>query len=226
MAAPEACDTPGLEEYEGDIIGMSVAQKLNSARGDTAGGMARWARDVVQPKIDPRTAFLKYVRAAVEQTSGQGEYTFRRPNRRNPRPDVALPSAYQPIPRITVIVDTSGSMSDSELGLAVGLVGKVLNSFRIRDGINVIAGDVGAACCRKVFDPRKVVLAGGGGTDMGKIILQAADAKPAPQLIVVVTDGDTPWCEPISIPVVACITQEYAMRNVPAWIKPILQTSF
>jgi len=65
-------------------------------------------------------------------------------------------------------------------------------------------------------------LAGGGGTDMRPLIAEAAQAKPQPGVIVVCTDGYTPWpSEPVSVPVVACITHESAMHAVPAWMDAV-----
>ena len=57
---------------------------------------------------------------------------------------------------------------------------------------------------------------------MGKLIQQVAETKPRPQLIVVCTDGATPWCEPVGIPVVACLTQESRAKRVPSWIKTVV----
>jgi predicted metal-dependent peptidase len=135
-----------------------------------------------------------------------------------------LPTSVQPIPRVTVIVDTSGSMDKRDLGLSLGLVGKVLNTFRIRDGIKVVCGDTQAVKATRVFDPRQVSLVGGGGTDMGEVIRNVAAQKPKPQLIVVCSDGYTPWCERLPVPVVACLTNEAKAKDVPDWIKTVVLT--
>jgi predicted metal-dependent peptidase len=193
---------------------------LDKSCGEVGGAMQRWAEQSLRPRIDPRTALLRLVRGTVEQTTGDGDYSYRRPNRRNPHADMILPGRVLPVPRITVIVDTSGSMSERDLGLCVGLIAKVVNSLRIRDGINVVSGDTAAATVAKVFDPRKVKLAGGGGTDMGALIATAASAKPKPHLIVVATDGWTPWCNPVSVPVVACLTGR-SHPPVPEWIRSV-----
>jgi len=106
------------------------------------------------------------------------------------------------------------------MGLGVGLVAKVLNGLRLRDGIRVLAGDEQAAWTKQVFDPRKVELHGGGGTDMGAIVKQEAERRPVerPELIIVVTDGDTPWPEEdVGVPVVACLTYE-TVWPVPQWM--------
>ena len=85
-------------------------------------------------------------------------------------------------------------MSQDDLGLALGMIRKVLNSFRIRDGIKVITGDAkGQTKQLCLSDPRRIELTGGGGTNMAKIIAEALQARPQPQMILVCTDGWTPW---------------------------------
>ena len=223
LPAPSQCDTPGLKPHEADIIVRETADRiLEKQCGEGTGGWRQWAQNVINPRVDPRTALLRMVRQAVEVTSGQGDYSYRRPNRRNPRRDLVRPSTVQPIPRITVIADTSGSMDQRDLGLSLGLIGKVLNGFRIRDGIRVVCGDIKAVVSARVFNPKQVILAGGGGTDMGKLIQEVAKSKPLPQLIVVCTDGETPWCAPVGIPVVACVTRERYAKRVPSWIKTVV----
>jgi predicted metal-dependent peptidase len=219
LPAPSQCDTPGLKPHEADIIVRETAQRiLEKQQGSGSGSWQRWAEDIIKPRVDPRLALLRMVRHAVEATSGHGDYSYRRNNRR----DVLLPTAVQPIPRVTVIVDTSGSMDKRDLGLSLGLIGKVLNTFRIRDGIKVVCGDTQAVNATRVFDPKQVKLAGGGGTHMGKLIREVAEQKPKPQLIVVCSDGYTPWCERVSVPVVACLTNKAKADEVPDWIKTIV----
>jgi predicted metal-dependent peptidase len=204
------------------IIRKVAEQIAEKHRGTGKGYWKSWAESVINPKVDPRAKLLRAVRKAVEFASGTGEYSYRRPNRRNPRPDMVLPSSVQPIPRVTVIVDTSGSMDKQDLGLSLGLIGKVLNGFRIRDGVKVMCGDADVQSVGRVFSPKSVELAGGGGTDMGVLIVAAVQAKPRPDLIVVCTDGYTPWpVAPVGVPVVACVTRECSLANVPAWIETV-----
>ena len=106
------------------------------------------------------------------------------------------------------------------------MIRKVLNAFRIRDGIKVITGDTkGQTSQLCLSDPRSIDLAGGGGTDMSQLVVEAVNERPKPQMILVCTDGWTPWPsdnEDCGIPIVACITSKLtALPDVykpPHWI--------
>lgn len=58
---------------------------------------------------------------------------------------------------------------------------------------------------------------------MGQLVKVAAAKKPRPEAIVVITDGYTPWCSPINIPVFAIVTNAYS--SVPSWITSVNLTS-
>jgi hypothetical protein len=217
---------PGIDDATGDEIIFRTAQKIaedHKSRGVGAGGMSILVEQVLDPPFDPRRRLMQHVRRATEFSSGTGDYSYRRPNRRNSRPDMVRPSGVQPVPKITVIVDTSGSMGQKDLGLALGLIGKVINGFRNRDGIKVICGDTHAATVGKVFDPKHVKLRGGGGTDMRPLIAAAEAEKPKPDLIIVVTDGYTPWPEKkTKVPLVCCITEVGGFDGVPNWADTVM----
>ena len=99
----------------------------------------------------------------------------------------------KPIPRVTVIADTSGSMEEGDLALALGVIRNVLRSLPDPRGVRVLAGDTAVPCAKNVFRPEQVELGGGGGTDMAALIVAAAEERPAPKAILVVTDGYTGW---------------------------------
>jgi hypothetical protein len=79
------------------------------------------------------------VKYAVGCTSGFGDFTYRKPNRRQPQGGALLPAHVNPIPRVTVIVDTSGSMEQSDLALALGVIGNALRSLPDPRGLRVLA---------------------------------------------------------------------------------------
>ena len=193
---------------------------LEKDRGKGAGGHRRWAEDILNPPVDPAAKLLNLVRRYCDVTVGIGERSYRRPSRRNGNPRMALPSNVAPLPRITVIVDTSGSMDADDLGLGLGMIRKVLNSFRIRDGIRVVTGDTeGHTKQLCLSDPRRIELTGGGGTDMAAVIAEVLQDRPQPQMILVCTDGWTPWPEENpGVPIVACISRKVA--DLPDSYKP------
>ena len=122
-----------------------------------------------------------------------------------------------------MIVDTSGSMEQNDLALALGVIGNALRSLPDPRGLRVLAGDTAVACAKNVFRPEQIELSGGGGTDMAALIVAAAEERPAPKAILVVTDGYTGWpCEPVGPRVVACLTQGGTADSVPTWIDTVV----
>ena len=153
-------------------------------------------------------------------TSGFGDFTYRKPDRRQPAGGAMLPAHVKPIPRVTVIADTSGSMEKADLALALGVIQNALRSLPDPRGLRVLAGDTAVACAKNVFRPEQVELCGGGGTDMSALIVAAAEERPAPKAILVVTDGQTGWPgAPVAPRVVACLTRvpKYCPMP-PKWI--------
>jgi len=115
-----------------------------------------------------------------------------RPSRRAAaRPDVLLPSLVRPDGPVAVVVDTSGSMSAEDLAQVLAeLRGVIRASGR---AVSVIACDAAVQEVAAVTRAEAVPLRGGGGTDMGEALAEAARLRPRPVLVVVLTDGYTPW---------------------------------
>ncbi len=222
-------DNPGLDEADQEqVIHVTAKNVLERAHGQQSARHRRWAGDILNPPIDPAAKLLSLVRRYCDLTIGIGERSYRRPSRRNGNPHMVLPSNVAPLPRITVIVDTSGSMDAQDLGLSLGLIRKVLNSFRIRDGIKVITGDTqGQMKQLCLSDPKRIELTGGGGTNMARIVAEVLQTRPQPQMILICTDGQTPWPEQDpGLPIVACLTNPRATLpecyQPPSWI-PIVE---
>ena len=65
------------------------------------------------------------MRSGIDTVSGAVDYSYRRPSRRLGSPigrAVVFPALVQPVPRVAVVVDTSGSMSQEHLPDAVSVV--------------------------------------------------------------------------------------------------------
>jgi predicted metal-dependent peptidase len=97
---------------------------------------------------------------------------------------VIRPSLRRTPPRVGVVVDTSGSVSDAELGTALLEVAGIARA--VGGGRDAAAG-VAHPLCRAEGIP----LLGGGGTDLREGF--AAALRTRPDVIVALTDGQTPW---------------------------------
>jgi predicted metal-dependent peptidase len=136
---------------------------------------------------------------------------------------VVLPTLRQPVPRVAVIVDTSGSMTEDDLRDAMGEITGVLRAVGIGGNrVTVIACDADVHATRRVSTVDQVVLAGGGGTDM-RVGIEAALLGPErPHVVVVLTDGATPWPDaPLSTTRVIAALVGPNPPMPPAWIESI-----
>jgi len=121
-----------------------------------------------------------------------------------------------------MVIDTSGSVDDTLLGRALGEVDGALQALGVSDGsVTVLACDAAVHTVTKVRKARHTRLAGGGGTDMTAGLAAAGDLRPKPDLIVVFTDGYTPWPAepPPGSAVVAAMLGRggHALPSTPRW---------
>ncbi len=193
---PGESGVQGVGRADAEIIRRQVAEEVRrqaaQGRGTVPGHWRRWAEEKLTPKVDWRRVLASAVRAALADVAGAVDYSYRRPSRRQV-PDVVLPSLRHPVPEVAIVVDTSGSVGDRELSGALAEVAGVIRAAGGKYGVRVLAVDSAVQACRRVFHREQVELRGGGGTDMGVGIEAAAKLRPRPQVIVVLTDGQTPW---------------------------------
>ncbi len=219
---------PGYDKGEQEILREQVAKAIEDyerqrGRGSVPGGLRREAKELLHPTVDPAQQLAAKVRFALTSTSGFGDFSFRRPPRRRPPGGAILPVHQQPLPQVAVVVDTSGSMDQRDLGLALGTIAKVLKRLPNPRGVRVLTGDTQVESARQVFRPDQVALVGGGGTDMRELIRAAMEERPSPNVVLVVTDGYTPWPhEPVRARVLACLTRQAVKDGVPSWIETVV----
>ena len=222
-----AADSRVVDGLEGDLIRQQVAQDIRSSvrsGGSVPGGLERWALAYLEPKIDWRRQFAAHVRAGIDSVSGAVDYSYRRPSRRLGSPigrAVVLPALVQPVPRVAVVVDTSGSMSEESLCQALAEINGILRSSGVGGGrITVLACDSAIHSSKEVFSANQVSLLGGGGTDMGVGIAEAERLRPRPELVVVITDGFTPWPSKRPSPQVVVALMEDG-PDPPSWARVV-----
>lgn len=176
------------------------------SRGTVPDHLARWAEQVLDSRLDWRQLLRSALRGELESAMSRIDYSWRGRNRRQGFTDALLPVLRSPIPRVALLIDTSGSMSAKELGMALAEVRAVL---KLLPEVEVYSADAELQTVQKVFSHRQVKLIGGGGTDMRLAVRQLFDQrrKPKPELLVVITDGYTDWPEPVKgVRMVAALT--------------------
>ena len=225
-------DHPGMDKAQADVVRHNTAVQIEQAsqsRGDVPAGMTRWAKERLHPKVDWRKELGARVKQAVALAAGNQDYARGKAPRRRPAADGMVPyRLVSPVPRVVVVVDTSGSMSDTMLAQSLGEIDGILTKAMPGQHIDVIAVDAAATAAQKVQRWKDVKLLGGGGTDMGVGIKAAAAMRPKPDLVITLTDGYTPW--PSTPPpgirqLVGVIGAEdnnaSVVQRVPDWAKAI-----
>ena len=189
----------GLSTGERHLLRCQVAREVRSyarqGRGRMAAGWRRWADDLIEAKVDWRRVLAAELRRSVTVVAGCADYSYRSRSRRaDACPGVILPAMARPVPEVAVICDTSGSMVDEQLGETLAEVEGLLRGIGVaRNRVRVLSVDSAVHTVRRVSSADQVQLVGGGGTDMGAGISAALRLRPRPSVIVVLTDGLTPW---------------------------------
>ncbi|MER7758663.1 VWA-like domain-containing protein [Streptomyces sp. NPDC097619] len=185
----------GLTRQQRDAVRFRVAEAITGRPGDAPEGWRRWADEAFHPPQPWRQLLGAAVRAAVGAPGAGGDHTYRRPSRRSAAvPGAVLPGLRRTPPRVCVVIDTSGSVSDAELGSALLEVAAIVRAVGgRRDLVSVISCDAAAGIAVPLCRAESLELIGGGGTDLRSGFARALRARPRPDVIVALTDGQTPW---------------------------------
>ncbi|MFD8939126.1 VWA-like domain-containing protein [Streptomyces sp. NPDC059578] len=219
--------TAGVGPVESEALRRQTAQAVRAharSRGTVPAGWRRWAEELLEPTVDWRAALTGAVREAAAWAGGAVDYTYRRPSRRTPALGgrVVLPSLRRPLPRVAIVVDTSGSMGEDDLAAALAEVSGVLREVGVGGNrVAVLACDADVQAVARVTAVDQVELAGGGGTDMTVGIRTALAAQDPPNIVVVLTDGYTPWPpEPVSARLIVALIGEDPPQP-PPWAETV-----
>lgn len=223
---------PGLTPPEAEMMRARTAADVHQAHarepGAVPAGLVRWAETVLPSRIDWRRVLAAEIRHALAAVAGSADYTYRRPSRRQAAVSPAvLPTMHRPIPQVAVVCDTSGSMHEELLARALAEVEGILTRAGLRSAsLRVLAVDTDVHAVTRVSRARDVVLSGGGGTDMGRGIDTAVALRPRPSIVIVLTDGFTPWpADPprgVHVIVGVLVDSEGYVPDLPAWSRPVL----
>ncbi|MFJ3501828.1 VWA-like domain-containing protein [Streptomyces sp. NPDC090135] len=185
----------GLSRQQRDAVRFRVAEGIKGRPGDAPEGWRRWAEEAFHTPQPWRRLLGAAIRSAAGAPGVGENHSYRRPSRRSAGvPDVVLPSLHRMPPRVCVVIDTSGSVSDAELGgalLEVAAISRAVGGRR--DLVSVISCDAAAGVAVPLCRAENIELIGGGGTDLRSGFARALRARPRPDVIVALTDGQTPW---------------------------------
>lgn len=202
--------------------------------------MSRWATDeLAPPEVPWQRVLAPFVRDAVATVRGRTHWKIGRPSRRREvlkqsmgEGAPILPSLVGSVPRVGIMIDSSGSMFATGKSKKKG--GTSLTVFE--EALSEVWGIVKTAgipvwgsaidtemkdwtLLRNRADLSKLCV-GGGGTDM-RVGIAAVDARNDLDVVVLLTDAETPWPTPDEMPrrvtLITCVVGDCA---IPAHIKP------
>lgn len=234
-------DNPSIKNDQQDVIRDRVAQDvIKHARekgvGSVPGELLRWANELLNPQINWKRELAGMMRSSLATVLGRKDYTYARPSRRQSSmaihdPEFILPSMRKPAPpTIAIIIDTSGSVQDKEITEFLSEVDGIANANGIAQGITVIPCDAQVGEIQKIRSISGIAdikLSGGGGTDLRVGIAAAESLKPQPKIVIVLTDGYTPWPESIDPHIeklIICCSVTESVADAPSYAAVIDMT--
>jgi len=222
----------GIAEAEGQAVRRDVATKIkdpSNNRGTLPAGWNVWADTMLQPpKVRWQDKLRAIARQAVQRVRGERMSTYRRLARTSIVSNfgVIKPTTYDIVPTVVIVVDTSGSMGagkGSRLERALSECEAILKLNKVKSyfldcdaNVYGTAQDIKSVCKAQVH--------GGGGTDMALGVRAALKNKPKPDIIVLLTDGETPWPEAhelTKIKMITCICGPIGEERIPSYMNPI-----
>lgn len=220
---------PEISAASAHLLRCKVASEIRSSGaggklpGTVPQGWRIWADAMLDPQVDWRRMLGAAVRASYASVAGLVDYSYARPSRRaSVMGAVVMPTMRRPLPMVAVVIDTSRSMS----GLfsdVLAEVDAILSAIGVgRDCLRVLSCDAHVHVVQRVTSARQVELYGGGGTSMVAGIESALALRPCPSMIVVLTDGYTPWpaTAPRGARVVVGLVGD-GRWDVPDWAKVV-----
>lgn len=219
-------DVGAVSKHEAREIRRKVAVEYHRhsiGRGSDAGDALRWVKRTLEPEVPWEPLLSGAVRRAVGWAAGRGGYTYTRPSRRSSSlPGVVLPGQHKPVPRVSIIIDTSYSVDDSLLARALGEVDGALMALGVPGAqMTIYSVDAAVHTVEKVRRARDAKLVGAGGTDMRLGFRGVEVERPRPDVVICFTDGDTPWpsTPPPGAAVIAAVLgrRGFDLPPTPTW---------
>jgi predicted metal-dependent peptidase len=215
MDGHEPGEDPALGGEAPAITPSAIMQAANAhkalGRGDLPSGVDRLVGELRRPKVNP---WARLRRLVTSRLSGYDRSTWNRLQRRMIVRGIGMPSSTGVrAGRVDVVVDTSGSIGQEMLSLFGGHMGAIMSDAK-PDLMRVLWCDTHVHRIDTVKDGSALrtllgkKVPGGGGTDMTRAVRTSLESKP--DVIVVLTDGYTPFCgAPKGVQLIWAITESH-----------------
>lgn len=164
------------------------AAMLAKGSGNLPASVARLVQQLVKSRVDWRDLLNQYM-----QRNCADDYNWSKPNRRYLQTGVYLPAlASESVPEIVVAIDTSGSIDENQLRVAMGAVDDCLADLQ-PERVHVLCCDTRVHWQRTLERGERItwdISGGGGGTYFEPVFEAIADMGADPACVVYFTDGD------------------------------------
>ena len=176
---------------------LAAAAQTAHQRGQLGHEMARMVDFLLQPKLPWRLLLQRYM-----SMTARDDYSYSRPSSRRGNPAV-YPRLRSSETSVVVVIDTSGSISEEEIGEFISEIDAIKSYVRARITLLTCDSELNHGC-PWYFDPwdefsRDIEIHGGGGTSFIPPFEWIENQDRAPDLLVYFTDarGKFPRAEPM-----------------------------
>lgn len=199
---------------------MVEAATYAKLQGHLPGEIERLVGMITKSRVNWRGLLNRYV---VHELPSN--YTFSRPSKKSITTGYYLPSALKENFEVTIGIDTSGSISEHDLGMFLGEMIGMAKSFdnvkfdvvtcdtEIHDHHTISNGNI-----QKI---KKIKLTGGGGTELDKIYDWLKKNKPSTKLVIIFTDGYTDFPEKEEVKTIWVLSEGSVPRSQIPWGKVV-----
>ena len=197
-------------------------KRMEEAESTAPGSVPGQLRQSVSVRLrrqpDPFDELRNVVGRSVAGGVGEQFFTYRRLSRRQQANQPRMRGYIRMRPECSIIIDTSGSMSGHEERALTTIAQGLRRVQRPR----VVAFDTRVQGAARLSSIKEFSFVGYGGTDMS-LALTEEDRTHAPDVIVLVTDGETDWpSTPTRAKVIVALVKKPSYGSpIPSWMKVI-----
>ena len=195
-------ETAQMSDVQKDIASRSILERavvlqrqIGTFGGEDGGFLERYVEEALAPKVN----WMSLLRSKMTKAS-QTINTYSRPDKRFISRGMILPGPKKlendTLENVKVCIDTSGSITDQELGVALAQIKQLLDVFKAKAELLYWDTQVRAVYefedIKELMDKKPM---GGGGTDVNCVFEHFNSGeykkrrKPQPSIVIIFTDG-------------------------------------